>query len=282
MAFIPAEARAVWTPTAPALAHLTLDLAGVAIRLRSACADWIQAARLLWGGFETNEEPRIDLEFTLDDGVSTARGGDGGSARDLRTSLEGSAFRFELNEYRATVDLATGRGQLAGPSSPVPFALLWRYLLPVVADDLLVLHACALVEAERGYLGCGPSGVGKSTLAALFPGRALCDELVAIRRADVFTIHSLPYGIARSGAARLAAMYFLKQSPGLSRRRLSPSSVLQQLASLVVWPVISQAAMKRTLGLVDELVESVPAFELGFALDSNVWDLIVDVAPERS
>lgn len=50
-----------------------------------------------------------------------------------------------------------------------------------------LMHASAVVRAERAYLFCGPSGAGKSTLAAALGQagcRVLCDDVCAVKGDD--------------------------------------------------------------------------------------------------
>ena len=72
------------------------------------------------------------------------------------------------------------------------------------------MHGALLSDGDRGLLCCGVSGSGKSTIAALFPEAALCDEMVRLAVGSGVEVRSLPFWQARPGSVTLGAVFILE------------------------------------------------------------------------
>jgi hypothetical protein len=190
--------------------------------------------------------------------------------------VEGAAcgFRVRTETTECEIDLRERRAVLRGPSAMYPLDNVLRHLLPLLWEDGLILHA-ALAEIGGGsVLACGPSGAGKSTIAKLSRGRALSDELAAVRLdSGAATGIALPFWEARPGSARLDAILHLRHGASHQVSPLRPEDSLRLLASQVLWPVWDERAMARAFGQLAELA-AVPAYSLSFAPREDVWELI--------
>ena len=154
-----------------------------------------------------------------------------------------------------------------------------RTRLPELVAPALVAHAALLTDGARGFLCCGCSGTGKSTLAALLPERALCDELALVRTAaGGFEGVALPHGAARPGCAPLAGIFLLGHAPEHRRRRVAPAAAVRALSAHVCWPTGSPDALDGAFATLAGLVAAVPVWRLGFARDPGVWRFIVEAA----
>ena len=154
-----------------------------------------------------------------------------------------------------------------------------RTRLPELAAPALVAHGALLTDGARGFLCCGPPGAGKSTLAALLPERALCDELALVRAAGCgFEGISLPYWIARPGRVSLAGVFLLEHAPEHRRQRLAPAAAARALRSNICWPTHEPAALRGAFATLAGLVAAVPVWRLGFAQDPGVWRTIAENA----
>jgi hypothetical protein len=154
-----------------------------------------------------------------------------------------------------------------------------RACLPELAAPALVAHGALLSDGNRGYLCLGPPGAGKSTLAALLPDRALCDELALVRTSNGYCeAISLPYWIARPGCVTLAGVFLLEHAPVHRRLRLSVGAAARALKTNIYWPTDEPVAMRGAFSTLTEIVASVPVWRLGFARDPDVWSTITRAA----
>jgi hypothetical protein len=191
----------------------------------------------------------------------------------------GEGYRVRTDTSDGEVDLSARRALLRGPSAMYPLDNLLRYLLPLLWEGLIA-HA-ALVEdgAGRGFLACGPSGAGKSTIARLARSRACSDELTAVRSSGrQLESVALPFWNARPGSFPLRAVLHLRHADGHRLARISPEESLRRLASQTLWPVWSEKAMNRVFGCLADLSTRVPAYELSFAPEDDVWSFVDEAA----
>jgi len=185
-------------------------------------------------------------------------------------------YRVRTATSQCEIDLCSRRATLSGPSAMYPLDNVLRHLLPLLWEDGLLVHSALVADGDgSGVLACGPSGAGKSTLARLAGGRALSDELAAVRLESRGAISiALPFWESRPGSARLRAILHLAHGASHRLERLLPQQALRRLASQVLWPVWDELAMARSFAFLTELAETVPVFDLFFSPVEGVWDFI--------
>ncbi len=177
------------------------------------------------------------------------------------------------------IDASRRRIDLVGPPATYPLDRLIQALWYESHEHGLMLHAAALADGDRGWIFSGPSGVGKSTLAGLFPERALCDEFVALSLdGRVPRLGALPFWHSRRGSANLVGIYLLRHGENDHRRRLDPGEAFARLRREVVWPTFDTGALNRAFATLFRLIESVPVWELAFRPGREVWRVILGEA----
>jgi len=197
--------------------------------------------------------------------------------------VAGGSFRLVGMGVTAEVNLGERRAHLAIPPSPHALAVVLRHLLPVAVEDGLVFHAALLAGGDRAWLCCGPSGAGKSTLARLLPAHARCDEMAAARFVGgEWHGEALPFWRSRPGRVPLHAVYLLRHGECHRRRRVDPRLALRQLSEHVLWPTGSPAATDRALGLLCDMVEQVPVFDLEFLPRPDVLEVLAGNTDEAA
>jgi len=187
-----------------------------------------------------------------------------------------NGYRVRTETSQCEIDLRSRRAILRGPSAMYPLDNVLRHLLPVLWEEGLIIHSALVADgAGSGVLACGPSGAGKSTLARLARGRALSDELAAVRleHGRAMSI-ALPFWESRPGRARLRAILHLEHGARHRLEPLRPEDALRRLATQVLWPVWNGVAMARSFAYLTEMVERVPAFDFSFAPTADAWDFI--------
>src|SRR5262245_59748080 len=195
-------------------------------------------------------------------------------AVDCSTYARG--YRVKTATSTCEIDIHSRHALLRGPSAMYPLDNLLRHLLPLLWEDGIIVHSALIGDhASGGFLACGPSGAGKSTLADIAGGRALSDELAAIRLGGRQAMSiALPFWNARRGTVHLRAVIHLRHASSHRLDPIRPEAALRRLAPQVLWPVWDERAMARSFGYLTEIAESVPAFELGFRPTEDVFDFI--------
>jgi len=185
-------------------------------------------------------------------------------------------YRVRTETSGCEIDLRSRRAILRGPSAMYPLDNVLRHLLPLLWEEGVILHSALVADgAGSSVLACGPSGAGKSTLARLARGRALSDELAAVKLEDGGAMSiALPFWESRPGRAHLRAILHLEHGARNRLEPLRPEDTLRRLATQVLWPVWNESAIARSFAYLTEIAETVPAFDLSFVPTEDVWDFI--------
>ncbi len=194
--------------------------------------------------------------------------------------------RFDHKVNRATVFC---RSVLPGPGKkkahlelPVMYPLDQLLLMHFLAWRRGILtHAAGVVSKGRSFIFTGASGAGKSTFSELLAeagiGKLLSDERMIVREmAGTMRAFGTPWagtaGIARSGDAPLAGIFFLKHAPGNHIEKLAPGDALDRLLPLLSVPWYDPDTLSRIIAFAKRLVARVPAYEMGFTPDRSAID----------
>jgi hypothetical protein len=150
--------------------------------------------------------------------------------------------------------------------------------LPLVGG--LPLHAAGVVLSGRGVAFFGPSGAGKTTLAATSPYPVLSDELVAIAPGE-------PRQLVRSGfwgegresgrprQAPLTALVALDKGPRAVLEALGAREAVRRLLGSVTLP-LALPLWSRALPILGEIVSAVPVYRLEWSPSEPPWDRLAE------
>jgi len=169
------------------------------------------------------------------------------------------------------------------------------YPLEYPLDELLItnwlargrgveIHACGLVDgAGNGHLFVGQSGAGKSTMARLWRQRngatILGDDRVVLRGgAKAIRIYGTPWhreaGFADPGSAPLAQVCFLRHGQKDELAPLEPMEALGRFFACSFPPFYSPESLDFLVGFLENVVKTVPCYELRFVPDESAVALI--------
>jgi hypothetical protein len=142
----------------------------------------------------------------------------------------------------------------------------------------ILLHAAGMVRDGKAYLFAGASGAGKSTLSQLLAaaraGKLLSDERMIVRQvAGNLLAFGTPWagtaGIARSGSAPLAGIFFLEHGKSNQVERLAVTVAADRLLPLASVPWYDPDTMSPIIAFSKRLAAKVPAFEMSFTPDRS-------------
>ncbi len=256
------------------------DFGGAAVAITSTDPRWAALVRQRYGDFATDDQPAWRVSYR----VRGPRRPSPGFLRDsrgqpMRSRRTGARLRLATETFAIELDHQRRSVELAGPLATYPIDRLIQTLWYETWHRGLIIHAAALAEGQVGWLMSGPSGSGKSTLAALFPERAMGDELAGVRLESPGAsprprLVSLPFWSGRRGDAELAGIYLLRHGKRDRRRRLAPGEAFARLRREIVWPTFDPQALERAFDTLFELLASVPIWELAFRPRHDVWQVI--------
>ncbi|HNR96344.1 MAG TPA: hypothetical protein PKH89_05150 [Anaerolineae bacterium] len=137
----------------------------------------------------------------------------------------------------------------------------------------LLVHAAGAVVDDVAVVFPGRSGAGKTTLARVLQGEEnvllLSDDRVVVRRlAAGFHAYGTPWpgeaGVAHNLGAPLAALLFLAHGAENHIVPISPQEALRRLLQVASIPWYNEKLVGPLLGLCEELLLEVPAYQLCF------------------
>ena len=152
-----------------------------------------------------------------------------------------------------------------------------RALLPsIIAPDLMV-HGALLLDGKCGFLCCGVSGSGKSTIASLFPEAALSDELARIHEgSEGLEVRSLPFWVARPASVALSAVFMLEHGDENRRIRLGQTKAIKALRRHVYWPVEDPQLLQESSEVMLDICRDIPVFRLAFLPERSIWNTMIE------
>jgi hypothetical protein len=146
------------------------------------------------------------------------------------------------------------------------------------------VHACGVLAASgEAYLFVGQSGAGKTTMARLYQKsnqvRILSDDRIVLRKNN----HGIwMYGTPWHGEAEIASpekghvskIFFLRHGEKNRLVPLGKAEAVSRLFTSCFPPFYDQQAIEFILAFFDEVVKTIPCYELTFSPDERVVDFI--------
>ena len=171
------------------------------------------------------------------------------------------------------------------PVDPLEFPLDELIMIHVLSQGKGVLiHGCALVDAAgRAYVFAGQSGAGKSTLARLWidhPGVTLLSDERVVLRTDrqPIAVYGTPWHgdamLVSPRSGELAGVFFLHHAATHAVGPTGGSLAAAKLLSCSFLPFHSAEAIDRTMAALERVVGTTPCYDLGFAPDPSVIDVL--------
>ena len=251
------EMRASWIDTAPDLPGRMLFDSGGAWQLLQSNGDFLFAFRSTAGGSTPYKIARFNSDFT---------------------SGDVHLYRRHFDEHPAAI------------AYPLQYPLDELLMIHLLSQGRGVeVHACGLLDSSgRAYLFAGQSGAGKSTMARLWvdrPGTTLLsDERVVLRTdGDRIVAYGTPWQgdahFASPASGELAALFFLQHAPAHAVVPAVASRAAARLFACSFLPFHSTEAVERTMASVEQVARRTPCYELSFAPDRSVVDVVARYMP---
>ena len=199
--------------------------------------------------------------------------------------------------HQLILDLAHNSGLLRLANTQAGQVIKYLELFPAFLDKFIFtalleqvggffLHAAAVADGGQGLVLVGESGAGKSTISRLwqeFGGSGvigLTDESTILRQksAGEFWVYGTPWpssaNIAHPAGVPLSRLYFLEHAPQNFTEPLDFQTALLKLLSQSQLPVWDNAATAQSLDFIINMLQTYPAYRLGFKPDNEVVNFI--------
>jgi hypothetical protein len=192
-----------------------------------------------------------------------------------------SSFTAEIDPEGARARLHRRESRAYPLEAVIRTAMIAR--LPLVGG--LPLHAAGVALRGRGVAFFGPSGAGKTTLAATSPYPVLSDELVAIAPGE-------PRALVRSGfwgegrasgrppRTPLAALVALDKGPRTVLEALGARDAVRRLLGSVTVP-LAPPLWSRALQVLGALVSAFPVYRLEWSPSEPPWERLAEEIVHR-
>ena len=225
-------------------------------------------------------------------GAWQLRESDGDFVFTFRSSIGGPApykiarFNRAFTGGDVQLDRRHFDGHLSDAAYPLQYPLDELVMIHLLSQGKGVeIHGCGVLDrAGRAYLFAGQSGAGKSTLARLWVDHGsgvslLSDERVVLRTdRDPTAVYGTPWqGDARLASPQsgpLAAVFFLNRAATHTVTPTDGSRAAARLFSCAFLPFHSADAVDRTITAVARVVSQTPCYDLWFAPDPSVIDVL--------
>ena len=178
---------------------------------------------------------------------------------------------------------------LSQPLYPLDYPLDEILMVNILAQGKGVeVHACGVVDSEgNGHLFLGQSGAGKTTMARLWQKQAdvtvLSDDRIILRRSgSSLWMYGTPWhgeaDLASPDRVPLTKVYFLTKGIKNELAPLKGYDAAGRLFACSFPPFYSQAGLDFTLSFLEEIVRTIPCYELKFLPQEEVLGFILKKA----
>lgn len=245
---------------------------------------WLAALTPLYSEFP--------LDTAADWQVSLAHGEDLTPAPQAWIEHTGPVTRFHIESYAGWIDLDLRQAFVRTSSLAIAPAALERtiayacmQMLPREQNSLL-LHAAGILWRGKGLVVSGHSGAGKTTVSrlSLGYGELFNDEMVIVDLSGhrpmllstPFLGRKTPPELVRriNRTAPVDALILLAHAPIFELRQLGPSEAVMELLRTDIAAVERLTSAAIWMTVVEQLVDSVPVYQLCFRPTTELWDFL--------
>jgi len=209
----------------------------------------------------------------------------------VKTFLRGSQLSIISYTESGAVDLSKRSGRLiVARQCKIENFLRALYSHLCIVGEALMFHASGVIKDGRGFIFCGRSGSGKTTIARLSTGyNVLSDDILIVKRAgSAYQLCGAPFHsdlpelplCYRDDRAELCAIFLPRKDTANFIRLVGRAEAVAELVSNVPFCTGSKETSERIADLCADLAARVPVFKLHFRPEKEFWRAI-DEAIEK-
>lgn len=257
----------------------TIEIGGMAIRLRARDPQFLAMLRARYSGFVRDEvNPQYEFEVDLNPTGKTAED------EDLQVRMENDRWQLTRGDFHAEWAQNSKRGRIRQSANPYSVDAVLRIVHSLILAEQggFLLHGAGAIRNGRAFLFSGVSTAGKTTISRLAPADVtlLTDEISYIRReGDTYVGFGTPFSgeLEKAGpnvSAPIANLYLLGKGPENRIEPVAQSDAVRLILRNVLFFAQDPELVGKIVHSVRNFVERVPISRLIFYPDQRVWDLI--------
>jgi hypothetical protein len=262
-----------------------LQIAGITLSIFSEEIDLTGFINPVWQLFVVrNNEPEQALEIVF----SSKTGLDRQQADPhpmIDVFQKGILLRFPKSTL--SYDFESKSGVLETPDKkPVldlEYSLRILFAYFVLWRGGVLIHAAGIARNGSGFVFCGPSGIGKSTVVNYSKGLTILNDdltVIAPGHENPWEIFATPFANPNqpvlNSYVRLSKIFLLKQSNEVGLGKISRGRALSEFIANV--PVLSRDRFRcdRLIYTSEKILQKIPFYKLNFKNDPTFWTVIDD------
>jgi hypothetical protein len=271
----------------------TIGFAGGRYRFTGLSPEQADLVRCRFAGLLCAEGAKPDVQIEIHQNPNTAR--------FMRRPYGPVEYRVQVAHdeerisvagigFDADIGRATLRAQMQTCLTDAWFLGAFENLLRVIvcyrlfAEGALVMHSAAFTDGSRGFLFCGRSGAGKTTLCSLADElelSILSDELNAITtRGGRLALQAMPFAGDFGGVPSphppypLTGLLSLEHGPAPLLRDCSKAEAVSRIVASCPYVNADPWLVDELTSRVVQLVSRVPFQILAFSKDTTFWSIL--------
>ena len=199
----------------------------------------------------------------------------------LDTNIDFSIINFFLS--RQAPFETKGKFLIENPFCyPLDQILLMNYFS---RNQISIIHSAGLLIGDETFLFPGISGSGKSTLIRQFMKKGnlniLSDERIIVRKKEgFFRGYGTPWpgdaGAALNESGLLGGIFFINHAKSNEVKDITSRKAFERLIPVVSIPWYNRDVIPNMLDFIEDIVKTVPVFELQFRPDTEVVSFLED------
>jgi len=257
-----------------------IEIGGIVLSIKTNNYELDELMKGKFHSFLSSEFPEVSIKIQVKEKIQTG---------SEETKFIVDEWRVLFNKgysYAGIADFKQKKGQvIIIPSEKNNIESIVRRFLSyfLIEFNGMFLHAASVVvNSNSGFIFCGESGCGKTTITNLSNRyTALNEDVSLIRKVNNhYNVYSTPfYGkrVDNYVCARIVSLLFPKKDKEVYIKKYPIYSSLKEIIKniFLLFGEIPHHVGDKLFGLCREIVEKVPCYELHFLKDGSFWHYIL-------
>lgn len=259
------------------LKNIKIKIAEIICLFSSDNLQFIAFLKEKYKNFLTIDSPDIKIEI-LNYNISKS------NTYNFKIRLEKKKIFIKRGKFDSVIDLNLKKGYLKNLNNIYEFNSFLRILYSIflVEEKGFLLHSASLIRENKGYLFCGQSETGKSTIIKINPQYlALTDEISIIKKKkDGFYIYNSPFWGELSPRqteninTKVEAIYILHKDKKNFVTKITQKETIIKLVSNIILYTQNLEINKKLLSVSIDFCKKVKAYDLHFLPNLSFWEVI--------